>query len=562
MKKRKFLAIFMAAIMSVMSVIPVFANEATYTEDGSASVKLGAEIASGYTVVLPVMLQLTPNTVTDEKNYYAAGYQIGVAGNIEADKYINVIPDSEGCTMSDVSGKRTVNPNVYANKVAWSSDELYDAGPENFVKAGSMIEVKIPRAGKYNGKLDYTFFMSDTQEENSFVNRSATGTNVTNEGELTDQEIINDDPSNPGSGTYTLDLNVDGGEIQGDTPKVTPGQKYGPLPTPEREGYNFIGWFTEKEGGEQITEDSIVIEGQTLWAHWEKVLPEVDPKNPEPTDTILKLDYTYNGYKQENINAYSYDQSGRLMGEYKTYNSIYCYPGGKVTLEQQPYITYFQENHDSRSWSYTSGNSHKNEFLETCDKISFTIPDKASGTATIVLQQFQSSISISGTSNFMDRGIDINFDLSDNWVWEYASSIVSSFQYSTNGPVTLYCKSTIPENRGKVKIYVYDVNEKLTAIHQELNSSDYKEIMCYPGGKVLFTFGDILTGWSVERIKYYGNGNNISFVVPNVCGTGALTIKDSTRVDLNMDNGWCGSYLSEIKNTLTCDDLTLPRTVE
>lgn len=47
--------------------------------------------------------------------------------------------------------------------------------------------------------------------------------------------------------------------------------KYGELPEPEeRVGYEFIGWYTEKDGGLRVTSDSIVevIQDHTLYAHW------------------------------------------------------------------------------------------------------------------------------------------------------------------------------------------------------------------------------------------------------------------------------------------------------
>ena len=49
------------------------------------------------------------------------------------------------------------------------------------------------------------------------------------------------------------------------------GQKYGTLPVPVREGYIFTGWFTEPEGGEQVTADTIAgAENKTVYARYEK----------------------------------------------------------------------------------------------------------------------------------------------------------------------------------------------------------------------------------------------------------------------------------------------------
>ena len=48
-----------------------------------------------------------------------------------------------------------------------------------------------------------------------------------------------------------------------------PENVFGTLPTTTRSGYTFLGWFTEKEGGTQITADTIVgIEDTTFYAHW------------------------------------------------------------------------------------------------------------------------------------------------------------------------------------------------------------------------------------------------------------------------------------------------------
>ncbi|MCI8508877.1 MAG: InlB B-repeat-containing protein [Lachnospiraceae bacterium] len=40
---------------------------------------------------------------------------------------------------------------------------------------------------------------------------------------------------------------------------------------PQKKGYIFIGWFTEENGGIEITEQTIVTSDMTLYAHWEKI---------------------------------------------------------------------------------------------------------------------------------------------------------------------------------------------------------------------------------------------------------------------------------------------------
>lgn len=67
-----------------------------------------------------------------------------------------------------------------------------------------------------------------------------------------------------------LSLNANGGTCSTATKTITYMNSYGSLSTPTRTGYTFAGWFTAKEGGTQIKEDSIVsvTTDQTLYAHW------------------------------------------------------------------------------------------------------------------------------------------------------------------------------------------------------------------------------------------------------------------------------------------------------
>lgn len=61
-----------------------------------------------------------------------------------------------------------------------------------------------------------------------------------------------------------------GGSVSESSRVLYFGQKYGVLPEPTREYYEFIGWYTEEDGGERVTADSTfnVTEDVTLYAHW------------------------------------------------------------------------------------------------------------------------------------------------------------------------------------------------------------------------------------------------------------------------------------------------------
>lgn len=65
-------------------------------------------------------------------------------------------------------------------------------------------------------------------------------------------------------------FDANGGSVLEESKELYFGQKYGTLPEPTRDYYEFVGWYTEAEGGERVTSDSIFdkIENVTLYAHW------------------------------------------------------------------------------------------------------------------------------------------------------------------------------------------------------------------------------------------------------------------------------------------------------
>lgn len=50
--------------------------------------------------------------------------------------------------------------------------------------------------------------------------------------------------------------------------KVVSGSVIGTLPDLTREGYTFLGWYTEKDGGDQVTTSTVITEDLTIYAHW------------------------------------------------------------------------------------------------------------------------------------------------------------------------------------------------------------------------------------------------------------------------------------------------------
>jgi len=68
----------------------------------------------------------------------------------------------------------------------------------------------------------------------------------------------------------TVTFNANGGSCSTSDMVVSYGSAYGTLPTPTRTGYSFDGWFTEAEGGAEVTSNTTVTvaANHTLYAHW------------------------------------------------------------------------------------------------------------------------------------------------------------------------------------------------------------------------------------------------------------------------------------------------------
>lgn len=73
----------------------------------------------------------------------------------------------------------------------------------------------------------------------------------------------------PVTGRYQLYFDANGGTVNPDRKSVKTGDKYGELPTPVKEGYNFAGWSTDKIGN-FVTSETVynLKEDQKLFAVW------------------------------------------------------------------------------------------------------------------------------------------------------------------------------------------------------------------------------------------------------------------------------------------------------
>ena len=119
--------------------------------------------------------------------------------------------------------------------------------------------------------------------------------------------------------TMRVFFDANGGDCDTVEKKVTFDSIYGDLPTAIRNGYTFLGWFTEDD--KEVTAESIFAytENQTLYSHWKTISYIVTPSGAstvidEESGNIygLRLAPT-----ERNLEAYLSTQSGTAL-DYKT----------------------------------------------------------------------------------------------------------------------------------------------------------------------------------------------------------------------------------------------------
>ena len=120
-----------------------------------------------------------------------------------------------------------------------------------------------------------------------------------------------ENPPEPVYCTVVFDPN---GGTGGTQREVLSGEAVGSLPEPQREGYDFLGWYTSPTGGIVITRDTVVKEDVTYYAHWEELpleeqelSPSMDHFSPDRRYSGQFRDvYTYSWFYDAVSSAYSY----------------------------------------------------------------------------------------------------------------------------------------------------------------------------------------------------------------------------------------------------------------
>ncbi|MGI6084951.1 MAG: InlB B-repeat-containing protein [Acetivibrionales bacterium] len=121
--------------------------------------------------------------------------------------------------------------------------------------------------------------------------------------------------------TYTLTFDADDVDVSPESKSVTFGEEVGELPEPEKDGYEFHGWYTQPNGlGTQYTSATIyqVSANTTLYAYWAKLFNVSYNLNggtgTPPAQFIKAADSTFTAASADDLTA----PSGKRFKEWNT----------------------------------------------------------------------------------------------------------------------------------------------------------------------------------------------------------------------------------------------------
>ena len=134
---------------------------------------------------------------------------------------------------------------------------------------------------------------------------------------------------------FVTTLDPNGGTVEPTSLETTPTSKIGELPTPTRQNYDFIGWFTGITEGIEITENYVPTGDSIIYARWEKKPTyhitleemggvEIDDVEVTQGEAIGELPIT-------NYDGYDFD-GWYLEPEYTTLVRANYVPTGNITV--------------------------------------------------------------------------------------------------------------------------------------------------------------------------------------------------------------------------------------
>ena len=113
---------------------------------------------------------------------------------------------------------------------------------------------------------------------------------------------------------YKVAFDAQGGVAERTETEVREGKVVGELPMVERDGYEFLGWFTAAVGGTQVMSATVVTKDVTFYAHWKRIGSTADEEII--SGKKITIETGLKGYKASGLpKGLTYDaKTGKITG--------------------------------------------------------------------------------------------------------------------------------------------------------------------------------------------------------------------------------------------------------
>ena len=262
--------------------------------------------------------------------------------------------------------------------------------------------------------------------------------------------------------TYTLTFDANGGSVSESSRSVTYGNAYGTLPEPKRNVSTFVGWFTEKTGGSQVTKGTKMGAADvTLYAHWSwpyitihieevteegKILGNYDIEGRQGTEQLV-YPQGHTGYTAPDCRQVYFDVE-------KTVSFVYTLNSYTVkVVEKASNGTYLGDYTITKKYgttdyisprSYTGYNAPTAQFVTWDDNKTVTFTYESIPTYTITVTEKSSNGTILGTYSLAELS-GTTKSISPRSYTGYTTPSAQTVKWDSNKTITF---SYAPANPG------------------------------------------------------------------------------------------------------------------
>lgn len=247
----------------------------------------------------PEEMSTTENYFLSTKNncaYVATGHSIGKATEDEQKVLANLVfymnqlcfnkYNLKDASAQDIAKPSVVTATVSNGKVSFSATDngsTYSYYVESYKKNDTTSSGLLDRSATKSitvktGVKSYRYKYTNNSNDTSITTSNSTSTTSTSLSYSNGYKYLVvaavDGSGNIGDSTVvtlksTITFNANGGSVSPTTKTINQCDTIGTLPTPTKEGYTFLGWYTDDINGSKVSSSTVVNQSTlVLYAHW------------------------------------------------------------------------------------------------------------------------------------------------------------------------------------------------------------------------------------------------------------------------------------------------------